>query len=58
MEIDGTVTYAVDFQGSVSDGWTGGSAAITHQNSKYALIPVRVKGVTATLYLLAGETWA
>ncbi len=58
MLLDGTVTYAMDFQGTVSDGWTSGSAAIAHANSNYALIPVRITGVGVTLYLLAGETWS
>jgi hypothetical protein len=59
MDIDGTVTYAIDFQGTVSDGWTSGAGAdLVHTSSEYALIPVRVAGVTPTLYILAAETWA
>jgi len=57
MDLDGTVTYAFDFEGTVSDGWTSGDAAVT-QADEYVKIPVKVAGVTPTLYLLAAETWA
>ncbi len=57
LELDGTVTYAVDFQGTVADGWASGDGAVT-QADEYVKIPVRVAGITPTLYLLAAETWA
>lgn len=58
LEIDGTVTYAFDFQGTVSDGWT--SSDETGEFGAFdecVLIPVRVKGVAETLYLMAAHTW-
>ncbi len=58
LELDGTVTYALDLQGTVSDGWTSGDGAIAGSSNEYALIPVRVAGVTPTLYILAAETWS
>ena len=60
LDIGGTVTYAVDFQGTVSDGWTTGDLTGADEYAafdQYVLIPVRVKGVTPTLYLMAAETW-
>jgi len=57
MDLDGTVTYAFDFEGTVSDGWTSGDGAVT-QADEYVKIPVKVKGVTPTLYILAAETWS
>jgi len=60
MEIDGTVTYAIDFQGSVSDAWTTGDETGSDELGafdQYVKIPIRVKGVTPTLYLMAAETW-
>ncbi len=58
LELDGTVTYAIDFQGTVSDGWTSGDGAISGSTDEYALIPVRVAGITPTLYILAAEAWS
>jgi hypothetical protein len=57
MNLDGTCTYAFHFDGTVSDDWTSGDGAVT-QADEYAMIPVKVNGVTPTLYLLAAETWA
>ncbi len=60
MLLDGTVTYAMDFQGTVSDGWTSGDLTGSDEYGafdEYSLIPVRVAGVTATLYIMAAETW-
>jgi len=57
LDINGTVTYAFDFGGTVSDGWTSGDGAVT-QSNEYVKIPVKVDGVTPTLYLLAAETWS
>ncbi len=58
LDIDGTVTYAFDFGGTVSDGWTSGDGAIGGSSNEYVKIPVKVDGVTPTLYLLAAETWS
>jgi len=57
LDLDGTVTYAFDFAGTVPDAWTTADGAVT-QSDEHVLIPVRVAGVTPTLYLLAGETWS
>lgn len=58
LDIGGTVTYAIDFGGTVSDGWTSGNGAIAGSSGNYAKIPVKVDGVTGTLYLLAAAVWA
>jgi len=57
LDLDGTVTYAFDFDGTVADAWTTADGVVT-QADEYVKIPVRVAGVTPTLYLLAAETWA
>jgi len=59
LDIDGTITYAFDFGGTVSDGWTSGDAAGVDFDAQdeYVLIPVQVDGVTPTLYILAAETY-
>ncbi len=60
MDLDGTTTYAIDFQGDVPDAWTSGDLTGSDEYGafdEYSLIPVRVAGVTATLYLMAAQTW-
>ncbi len=60
MDIDGAVTYAIDFQGTVSDGWTSGDLTGSDEYGafdEYSLIPIRIAGVTPTLYIMAAETW-
>ena len=60
IDLDGATTYAIDFQGTVPDGWTSGDLTGSDEYGafdEYALIPVRIAGVTATLYLMAAQTW-
>lgn len=58
LELDGSVTYAFDFQGTVSDGWTTATAGTkVEASAEYVLIPVDVKGTTNPLFLLAAQTW-
>jgi len=58
IDIDGTCTYAFDFQGTVSDGWTTGTAGTSvTPSAEYVLIPVDVAGTTNPLFLLAAQTW-
>ena len=60
LDINGTITYAFDFGGTVSDGWTSGDLTGADEYAafdEYALIPVKVDGVTGTLYLMAAHTW-
>jgi len=57
MDLNGTVSQAFNFIGTVSDGWTSGDGAVT-QADEYVKIPVKVEGVTPQLYILAAETWA
>lgn len=58
MQIDGTVTYAFDFQGTVSDGWTTATAGTSvTPSAEYVLIPVDVVGTSNPLFLLAAQTW-
>ena len=58
IDIDGTCTYAFDFQGTVSDGWTTGTAGTSvTPSAEYVLIPVDVAGTTNALFLLAAQTW-
>ena len=59
FDLDGTVTNAFEFNGTVCDGWTSGDAtgADFDSQDEYALIPVTVDGVTPQLYIIAAETW-
>ncbi len=60
MDLDGATTYAFDFQGLVADGWTSGDLTGSDEFgafNEYVLIPVRIAGVSPTLYVIAAETW-
>ena len=58
MDLDGTVTYAIDFDGTVSDAWTTATAGTSiTPKAEYVLIPVKVKGTTNPLFLLAAQTF-
>lgn len=56
MDLNGTVTYAFKFNGTVCDGWTSGTGALTGADD-YVLIPVRVEGVAQDLFIKAQKTW-
>ena len=61
FDLNGTITYALEFQGTVSDGWTSGDGAIAGSSNEYVKIPILVKGVrggTQPVYILAAETWS
>ncbi|KKM17072.1 hypothetical protein LCGC14_1679510, partial [marine sediment metagenome] len=60
MNINGTVTYAFDFEGTVSDGWTSGDITGGDEYGafdEFVLVPVKVAGISPTLYVIAAETW-
>lgn len=57
MDLDGTITYAFKFNGTVCDGWTSGTGALTGADD-YVLIPVRVEGVAQDLFIKAQKTWS
>jgi len=57
MDLNGSVTYAFKFNGTVCDAWTSGSGALTGSND-YVLIPVRVVGVAQDLFIKAQKTWS
>lgn len=58
LDLDGTCTYAFNFDGTVADGWSSGDvSAELGAFDEYALIPVKVEGITPTLYIMAAETW-
>jgi len=57
MDLNGTVTYAFKFNGTVCDGWTSGTGALTGADD-YVLIPVRVEGVAQDLFIKAQKTWS
>jgi len=59
FDLDGTVTSCWEFNGTVCDGWTSGDStgADWDAQDEYVLIPVKVEGITPTLYILAAETY-
>jgi len=59
MVIDGAVTYAFDFGGAACDAWTSADEAAHELGAydEYVKIPVKVDGVTPTLYIMAAESW-
>jgi len=58
MDLNGTVTYAFNFTGTVSDAWTTATAgASIIADDEYVLIPVDVEGTTNPLFILAAQTW-
>ena len=58
MDLNGTVTYAFNFAGTVADAWTTatGGTSVT-PSGEYVLIPVDVVGTTNPLYVLAAQTY-
>ncbi|MFH1183916.1 MAG: hypothetical protein V1755_02610, partial [Chloroflexota bacterium] len=57
MDVDGACTYAFNFGGAACDAWTSGDGAISGSTDEYVKIPVKVEGITPTLYILAAEAW-
>jgi len=57
LDLDGTVTYAFDFDGTVPDAWTTATAGTSiTPKGEYVLIPVDVAGTTNPLFILAAQT--
>jgi len=58
MDLNGTVTYAFNFAGTVPDAWTTATAGTSLTPSgEYVLIPVDVAGTTNPLFMVAAQTW-